>query len=207
MMDRREFLRKAGLSSIALGSLPALVNSLATPVWANGQTSFQFHAQNATGPAGTPAAPQHRLILGGAGTFDPSRPGSPVHGGGTYVHFLFPGANPSAGGTPLRVVSSGTWKARLVSYQQIGTWGVFAAGAVELAAELFQEIPSKVVIRGARLRILCNIGGAGLSTGEPEGYFLSILGTEFATGATPGPFAPLTPPVGVTVFNTVPIPA
>ena len=41
-MDRREFLKKAGLGSIALGSLPTLINALATPTWAQGQRSFTF---------------------------------------------------------------------------------------------------------------------------------------------------------------------
>lgn len=46
-IDRREFLRKAGFGSIALASLPTLVNALATPGWAQGQT-FNANGLRAT---------------------------------------------------------------------------------------------------------------------------------------------------------------
>lgn len=214
-IDRRKFLKKAGLGSIALASLPALGNALAKPAWAKEGTNFHFLAFSATGPAGTPASPQHRIAMGGQGTFDPATPGSEVVGGGAYAHHLFPGANPPAGGTAVPIVASGTWKARrLVSYKQIGTWGVLAAGVLEMVIDLFSEIPSKATIRGARLKIACNIGPAGLvNPGEMEGFTLSVPGTDFFTGGTPGPFVPIffsgapVPVLGITLFSTVPIPS
>lgn len=210
-MDRREFLRKAGLGSITLASFPTLIDALATPARAQAGdlTYFHFWTQSAAGPAGTPASPQHRLFMGGEVRFDAGRPGSQAFGGGAYVHYLFPGANPPTGGTPLPIVSSGVWKPRLlVSYQKFAAWGVGTAGIAELVIDLFGEIPSKAVVRGARLRYICNIGGAGITTGDEEGFFLSVPGTDFFTGATPGPFRPLVPPTGPTSpFVTVPIPS
>lgn len=44
------------------------------------------------------------------------------------------------------------------------------------------------------LRVACNIGPAGLSTGEAEGVTVTI------DGAPVGPFVPLTPPLGLTIF-------
>jgi hypothetical protein len=198
-IDRREFLRKAGLGSLALASLPKLADTLASPAWAQGQASVDFYAASAAGPAGTPVSPQHRILMGGQCRFDP-RAGAEVAGGGTYTHFLFPGGNPPPGGTPLSIVASGVWKSRLlVSYKEIGMWGFSAAGVFEMVIDLFRETPSKAVIRGARLKYVCNIGPAGLvNPGEPEGYTLSIPGTDFFTGGNPGAFEPLVPPLGLT---------
>lgn len=201
-IDRRDFLKRAGLGSIALGTLPTLISSLTTPAWAQGGTNFTFLAVSRAGPAGTPAQPAHTLIMGGQGHFDPSKVASPVEGGGVYTHFTAPGT------PPLPIVSSGTWKARLLaSYKQIGTYGVFGAGILEMVVDIFAQIPSSTVIRGARLKLVCNVGPAGLSNpGEEEGFTLSILGTDFFTGGNPGPFVPMTPNVGVTVFSTASIP-
>ena len=214
-MDRRELLRKAGLGSLALASLPKMLDVLATPVWAEGQTNFHFMALSFAGPPGTPAALQHQLIMAGQGRFNPARIGSQVEGGGFFVHYTSPGTNPPPGGTPLPVVASGSWAARLLaSYKQIGTFGVQAAGVLETVADLFQEIPSKAVIRGVTLKVVCNIGAAGLVTGEREGFTLGIPGTDFGAGGTPGPFVPigplppppapaLAPGIGVTAFSIV----
>ena len=201
-IDRREFLRKAGLGSIALASLPTLANALAKPAWAQGARGFVFHAASRAGPAGTPDRPAHQLIMGGMGQFAASKVGSQAEGGGVYTHTTVPGA------TPRPIVASGTWKARLlVSYTEIGTWGVFAAGIAEMVVDLFPQVPSPAVVRGARLKVVCNIGPAGLvNPGEIEGYTLSVPGTDFFTGATPGPFQAIPPGgVGLTVFSTAPV--
>ncbi len=217
-MERRELLRKAGLGSLALASLPKMLDVLAAPVWAEGQTNFHFIALSLAGPPGTPTAQQHSLIMGGQGRFNPDRVGSQVEGGGVFVHFTSPGANPPPGGTPLPVVASGSWAARLlVSYKQIGMYGAAAAGVLDMVIDLHREIPSKAVIRGATLKVVCNIGPAGLVTGEREGFFLSIPGTDFGAGGKPGPFVPfgpvppppapaIAPGIGVTLFSIVSLP-
>jgi hypothetical protein len=217
-MDRRELLRKVGLGSLALASLPKMLDVLAAPVWAEGQTNFHFIGVGLAGAPGTPAAPQHSLIMGGQGRFNPDRIGSQVEGGGVFVHFTSPGANPPPGGTPLPIVASGSWVPRLlVNYKQIGTYGVGAAGVLDMVIDLLREVPSKALIRGATLRVVCNIGPAGLVTGEREGFTLSIPGTEFSAGGTPGPFVPfgpvppppapaIAPGIGVTIFSIVSLP-
>lgn len=206
-MNRRELFRKAGLGVLAAASTPVLLDKLALPVLAQGQTGFTFLAFSAAGGAGTAAAPQHRIAMGGTGKFGSTQAGAPVDGGGQFVHHLFPGANPPPGGTPLTIVATGTWEARrLVSYKQLGTWGVFAAGILETLVDLFETAPARRVIRSARLKIVCSIGPAGLiNPGESEGFVLSIPGTDFFTGGTPGPFVPIpipgTPGLGLTVFT------
>lgn len=226
-IDRRRFLKKAGLGSLALASLPMLADTLAKPAWAQGRVNFHFFSLSVAGPQGaqppgTPAAPQHTLAMAGQGEFDPSQVASKVSGGGFYVHWLFPGANPPPGGTALPVVASGMWgNGRLVSYRQAGTIGVQAAGVLEIVIDLFREVPSKAVIRGASLKIVCSVGAAGIVIpGELEGYTLRIPGTEFSAGGTPGPFTPVggfptprgpgqpaAPGIGVTGFSLLPVPS
>jgi hypothetical protein len=160
--------------------------------------------------------------MAGQGDFDPSQVASKVSGGGFFVHNTFPGAAPPPGGTPLPVVASGMWgNGRLVSYRQIGTFGVQGAGVLELVIDLFREVPSKAVIRGARLKVVCSIGPAGLiNPGELEGFTLNIPGTEFSAGGTPGPFTPTggfttprgpghagAPGLGITGFSVIPVPS
>jgi hypothetical protein len=196
-VDRREFLRQAGLGTVAAGMLPALINAFASSASAQGQRGFAFLAVSAAGPAGTAAQPQHTIAMGGEGTFDPSRPGSRADGGGTFFHFTTPGT------PPLPVVGAGRWQARLlVNYREIGTYAGHAAGVADLVVDIFRQLPSPAVFRGALLTISCNIGAAGLQTGNIEGYTLSIPGTEFSAGGTPGPFRPLPPGgVGLTIFR------
>jgi hypothetical protein len=186
MGNRREFLKKAGLGALALGSLPALVDALARPALAQTQRGFEFLTVSAAGP--------HFLVMGGRGVFDPVRgPASPVEGGGSLFRFQ-PAASP-----PFPVEASGTWKARLLtSYREIGTYAGAASGIGEFVVDIQRIHPSPALIRGAVLRVFCNIGAGGFQTGETEGITLSIPGTEFSAGATPGPFLqiPSPPPAG-----------
>ncbi len=194
MIDRREFLRKAGLGSLALGSLPALVSALGRPALAQSQRGFMFLAVSAAGTG----AGQHLVAMGGRGVFDPARgPSSPVEGGGSFFHFQ-PAASP-----PFPLVASGTWKARLlVSFREIGTYGGAASGIGQFVIDIQRLQPSSALIRGAVLTIFCNIGPGGHQTGEIEGYTLSIPGTDFAAGGTPGPFRQIPPMgMGLTVFQ------
>jgi len=187
MIGRRGFLKRAGFGSLALGSLPALVDALAGPALAQTQRGFEFLTLSAAGP-------QHLMAMGGRGVFDPARgPASSVEGRGSFFHFQ-PATSP-----PAPLVASGTWKARLLmSYREIGTYAGAASGIGEFVIDIQRLRPSPTLIRGAVLRMFCNLGFAGLETGETEGITLSIPGTEFSVGATPGPFRqiPSPPPAG-----------
>ena len=197
-IDRREFLKKAGIGSIALASLPTLTNALVKPAWAQGGRRFTIAGLSRAGPEGSAAAPAHAIWMAGQGTFDPSRVGSPVEGGGAYNHLTFPGTPPRP------IVAAGIWKARLlVSYKEIGTWGALAAGILEIVVDLFTRLPSPAVVRGARLKVVGNVPFGGLvNPGETAGYTVSIPGTDFSTGGTPGSFQPTG--IGGTTLSTVP---
>lgn len=223
---RRALLGKLGLSSIALASLPHLVDAMATPAQAQGEVNYHFFGVGVAGPQGaqppaTPASPQHWMVMSGSGSFNPGRAASSVSGGGFFVHHTFPGANPPPGGTPLPIVASGTWgNGRLVSYNPSRTFGVQGTGVLEIVIDIFRQIPSSALTRGARLKVVCVAGAAGVAIpGELEGFTLSIPGTDFSAGGTPGPFTPVgpfptprgagqpgSPGIGATAFSIVPIP-
>src|SRR3972149_12169108 len=108
------FRRKAGVGSIALASLPSLIESMKSPAEAQaaGQVNYHFVCLAVGGPqgaqpAGTPAAPQHVLLISGDGSFDPARGASPVSGGGVDVLTTFPAAAPPPGGPPAPGVAPG----------------------------------------------------------------------------------------------------
>jgi hypothetical protein len=181
-IERREFLKKAGIGSAALASFPALADA----AWADDdrrRRRRRFYFQAVSGQAATITGGD-AILMSGCGSFTRRS----VEGGGEFVHF---------DGTAIPspdYIATGSWRAtRLLSFEEIGTWGVGVAGILELGIKL---IPCDArVIRGATLKIVCNIGPAGLVTDpfQQEGFTLTVPGLT--------PFAPFTPPLGLTFFT------
>jgi hypothetical protein len=181
-MERQEFLKRAGVGSVVLGSFPAF----AGPAWAHDgdedddRRGFVFQALS--GQAATLTGGE-AIVMSGFGSFRESR----ATGGGEFVHFdgrLIP--SPA-------FIATGSWKARQVlSFTEIGTWGVGVAGILELAIKLR---PCDGKRFDALLKIICNIGPAGLVTSpfQQEGFTLTVPGLT--------PFAPFTPNIGLTFFT------
>ena len=191
-VNRREFLHRVGAGSIALASLPALMDMFKLPALAQSERGVLFLCVNAAG--------NHRIGMGGAARFDPAKgPGSAVTGGGSFFHWT---VSPTA---PAPLVASGNWNARLLtSYKEIATYAGVAAGVSEFVIDIQRLRPSPALIRGAVLTIYCTLGPAGVTeaqTGGIEGYTLSIPGTEFSAGGNPGIFRQVPPGgVGITIF-------
>src|SRR2546425_9364738 len=164
-LDRRSFLRRAGIGSIALGSLPSLL--AATPVEATRQAAgFNF---TAISQAGTIGAVVHAANMAGSGTIEEDD----VEGGGHFQHY------DAASAPPRTIFAAGAWKAkRLVSFDPIGTWGVITAGVAVMQIELRQTIPSRTLV-AATLKVVCNVGSGGFETGQPEGFTLTVPGAPF----------------------------
>jgi hypothetical protein len=182
-IERRELFKRAGIGSAALASFPALAGA----AWAedddDGGGRRRFYFQAASGQAATIGGGES-VLMGGCGSFGARS----VRGGGEFVHF---------DGTKIPspdVIATGSWKAtRFSSFKEIGTFGVGVAGILEMGIKLIPcEGPP---VRGARLKIVCNIGVAGLVTDpfQEEGFTLTVPG--LAT------FSPFTPPAGLTFFT------
>jgi hypothetical protein len=179
-MERKEFLKRAGVGSVVLASFPALADVAWADDGNDGRQRFYFQALS--GQAATLTGGE-AIVMNGCGDFGKSR----ARGGGEFVHFdgrTIPSLN---------FIATGSWKARRVlSFQEIGTWGVGVAGILELAITL---LPCDKPAIEATLKIVCNIGPAGLITSpfQQEGFTLTIPGVT--------PFSPFTPNLGLTFFT------
>ncbi len=179
-MSRREVLKSAGLLVVgaALGSVgtTALLPALKPQVKGDRHSYFVSFSKKTTGE-------DHRTAFVGAVRFNAGR--REVEGGGTFIYF-----NNGATGTPKPFLSPGFggWEAKeFVSYDhQVGTYGTIEASILEMKVNL---LPSDGSVIPATLRLICNVGAANLSTGEPEGFkFTAPFGT----------FVPLDPVLGIT---------
>jgi hypothetical protein len=177
-IERREFFKWAGAGSAALASFPALAGT----AWANDDDARRrFYFQAVSGQAATISSGES-IVMSGCGSFSADS----VRGGGEFVHF---------DGTKIPspdFIATGIWRAtRVLSFEEIGTWGVGVSGILQLEIKLLPcDGP---VVRGATLTVVCNIGPAGLSTGQREGFTLTVPGLT--------PFSPFSPELGLTLFT------
>ena len=141
------------------------------------------------------------LILSGHGTFTS---GAVIAGGGyTYAD--------GATEIPKTILSTGTWKATEVlkwtPAEGGATYGRVHPGVLDLRVDLMPE--QGPVIKGATLRINCNVGLAGIKNKDPntgetlaEGYWLTIPATAtFGPTRAIGQFVPKDPILGVTEIS------
>lgn len=172
-MDRREFVKRAGVGSVGLGALVASPAALAgRPGFpkGNGHQHFTLVALSRT------AAPvdgvDHMMVLEGAGSFK-ADVGPHADGGGNFVHLDF--AAPLAG-----PIASGKWQVNdLLGYSTpVGDYGRIRASVVTVAVTLRPDAGGSL---DGVLEVTCNVGFAGLFTGNPEGFKLSVGGLDFDT--------------------------
>ncbi len=181
-INRRAFLKTAGVGAIALGSAPALAEAFAVPALADGEATFHFAAISKGKTVGNVT---HAANMSGFGRIN----GAHVVGGGYFQHYDL------ASAPPRTIFGAGAWKAkRLVSFTPVGTWGVITAGILVMDVHLVRQIPSRAVIP-AKLKVVCNVGSGGFDTGQPEGFTLTVPGAAFS------PFLPGV--AGITAFSTV----
>ncbi len=182
---RRTFLKAAGLGSIAAASLPDLLSSLNAQVQRsdNGHRVFVFVSFSQAPSTILGVLP--RIGMQGAGTFDPDA--GWVKGGGSFV--LFDQSKP----TPKPLIASGFWQpTAFVSYDTkgLGSYGTIQPAILTVLAD-FPGIGS-----GLTLKLICNSGAGGLSTGQDEGW--NLLDTPAY-----GSFVPLSPAVGITHLSVL----
>jgi hypothetical protein len=179
-MDRREFLKKAGVGSAAVAGLPALESMLATPARAGDRAVHGFFFQVVSHSTTS----SDLLIVSGCG-----RIARGIEGGGSFTHFV------PEGDPPFPIVATGHWRATtLEHFDTIGSYGELVAGMAELNAVAQITAPFRARTP-ATVEIVCNIPAAGLVTGEEEGVVVSVPDE----GLT---FVPSSPPLGLTIFTT-----
>jgi hypothetical protein len=166
------------VAAVAVGGI-GLFGAAPTSADHNEQRVLRFVAQSDAGVDDNEV--HHRIAMTGDGEFTSDH----VDAGGTFVHF-----NQDTPETPKDIIASGTWEARKVlSYERgFGTYGNIDAGILEIEIDLFPDEGPKTQ---AVLRLVCNIGAGGITTGEPEGYTLTVP----SAGLT---FEPLDPVSGLT---------
>jgi len=192
MMNLKEFLKQAVKATAMLALLVAFADVFATPALAE-QRVFTFVAFSEAAPLADGTLP--RVGMSGSGRFDAED--AKVRGGGSFV------ISKQNASIPKPILLSGLWKAtKFVSYTNKNAGGVpfgsydhIQAGILVLLIDLYLD--DGTVINGATLTIICNIGAAGASTGQSEGYKLTIPGTAF------GEFSPLSPIIGISHLSTV----
>lgn len=192
VMKTKEFLKQAGMVVALLALFGVFAGVFATPAW-SGERVFTFVASSEAAPLTDGTLP--RVTMQGSGSFDAED--GEVEGRGSFVVL-----NQNAS-VPKPILLSGLWKAtKFVSYTNTNASGVpfgsydhIQAGILVLLINL--HLDDGRVVTGATLTIVCNIGAAGASTGQVEGYKLTVPGTAF------GEFSPLSPIVGISHLSTV----
>ncbi len=185
---RRNFLKAAGLGSLAAASVPALLLSPNAQAQ-NGHRIYVFVSFSQAPVTKSGVLP--RIGMDGAGTFDPDA--GWVKGGGNFN--LFDQNKPTPSTTPKPLITSGFWEATaFVSYDTkgLGSFGFIQPAILTVLAD-FPGIGS-----GLTLKLICNVGALGAAgmTGEDEGW--QLLDTPAY-----GSFVPLSPAVGITHLSVL----
>ncbi|MGH2546392.1 MAG: twin-arginine translocation signal domain-containing protein, partial [Actinomycetota bacterium] len=150
-MDRREFLKRASVTPVALASLPLLSGGIAEASEDGHKFRFVALSRGATTPDGV----QHVIAMNGNGRILEDD----VRGRGSFVHF----DNAPTAPIPKPIIFTGIWGAgRLLSFTTIGSWGRFLAGILEMTVKLVPDGGSPV--KGT-MTVVCNLAPAGLLTG------------------------------------------
>lgn len=186
--DRRKFLKRAGLSSVAVAAMGPL---MARSAEAHGSRALNWRFMSVSGnTAGT-----DRFVMNGNGFVRHGR----VWGGGAWNN------NDTGGPPPQELLGFGKWRARrLLSLEMIGTYGAFAAGTIVMRVVLVPDGGGDV--RWATLTMNCNIPPGALFTGLQEGFLLDIDGTDYEPVILPVAAGGGPPPaiaIGATVFNVL----
>src|SRR5215211_2023069 len=140
-MDRRQFVKHAGIGSLGLGALSVTPAALA---------GFD-----------------HALVLEGAGSFKAKNGQVDREGGGNFVHVRFTPAFPMG----QQLVASGKWEVTgFVSYtSNLPDYGRVRPSILVVTVDLHPDVGGSMA---GTLQDICNVGFAGLLTGQPEGYRL-----------------------------------
>jgi hypothetical protein len=169
-MDRKTLLERAGIGAGAL-AMPALLGAEAAfALPPNGQRTYTLVAFSQAPPA--PGVANPKLLLVCCGNFKPDA--GQIRGGGHWALSDWNGAF----GTAIPI-SWGLWQpTELVDYTTDFGPPANPAGIVQAtqASIIDMRADFEGLADNAPMRLICNIGPAGITTGQPEGYKATIPG-------------------------------
>ena len=180
-----------GLFVMGASGMNPLVNQAQADEDNGDQFGFHFLAQS-EGPSIDGV--NHRFTMTGEGKINHHN----AVGGGSFNHWNDTLAGPPP---PEPILASGTWKVKSLTSFTVtddpnNPWGQIVSGVAVMEIRLFPEGGPKKGIP-ATLTVVCNIGAAGVSTGQPEGFFLEVGDLSFE---------PFVPANGLTAFTLGPGP-
>ncbi len=189
-MDRRTFLKRAGLGSVALGSLTGLGGMSAIAAFAEDEELNGVRERRHATFVAISRAPRSgnvvpTLAMEGRVVF--SADAEKARGGGNLTGW------DDATPVPKHILASGRWRVlEFVSYDtfDLEPYGRIQASILELNVALRDELSGRT--GNGLLRLICNVGAGGRMTGEPEGFTLD----------PEPPFGKFKPVIGLTHIST-----
>jgi hypothetical protein len=172
-MNRRDFIKKTGMASVALASLPTVITALTNVAPASAADEGINFTLVGMSDAATGPFTGDSILVNGGGRFAQGA----VQGGGSFTHFT----------PPSTLKASGTWKARkFVSFTPAGSLGAHMGGELVIGVDL---VPASGTVVPATLTIRCH----GFGGPAPEGTDVAVDGSVFLTHKPP--------PASATLFS------
>jgi hypothetical protein len=168
-MNRRQFVKHAGLGTFGLGALATSPVALAG--YRKGDGHQHFSLVSLSGTSAAEAGFDHVMLLEGAASFKAKTGQVDREGGGNFAHIRFTPAFPAG----QQLIASGTWEPTgFVSYTStLPDYGRVRPSIVVVTVALHPDAGGSFE---GTLQVICNVGFAGLLTGQPEGFRLNLPG-------------------------------
>jgi hypothetical protein len=175
-MDRRQFVKHAGIGTLGLGALAA--SPVAVAGYRKGDGHQHFSLVSLSGTSAAEVGSDNVMLLEGAASFKAKTGQVDREGGGNFNHIRFTPAFPAG----QQLLASGTWEPTgFVSYTStLPDYGRVRPSIVVVTVALHPDGGGSLE---GTLLVACNVGFAGLLTGQPEGFKLDLpgLGLNFDT--------------------------
>jgi hypothetical protein len=175
-MDRRQFVKHAGIGTLGLGALAASPAALAGGRKGDGHQHFSLVSLSGTSAA--ESGFDHVMLIEGLASFKAKTAQVDREGGGNFGHIRFTPAFPMG----QQLLAAGTWEPTgFVSYTStLPDYGRVRPSVIVVTVALHPDSGGSI---DGTLLVACNVGFAGLLTGQPEGFKLNLpgLGLDFDT--------------------------
>jgi hypothetical protein len=168
-MDRRQFVKHAGIGTLGLGALAA--SPVAVAGYRKGDGHQHFSLVSLSGTSAAEVGSDNVMLLEGAASFKAKTGQVDREGGGNFNHIRFTPAFPAG----QQLLASGTWEPTgFVSYTStLPDYGRVRPSIVIVTVALHPDGGGSLE---GTLLVACNVGFAGLLTGQPEGFKLNLPG-------------------------------